>query len=120
MMDDPYEQHVLSSVEKYGWAVLAIPEDEEGPPFAYSVGIFRTLGQPEVVMIGQKLETMHGILNHVGGLMREGRRFADGELASGVLVGYEACFVAVGREHYPEYFGYARWFYQGDDFPVLQ
>ena len=26
----------------------------------------------------------------------------------------------VAHRHYPEHFGYARWFYKGDDFPALQ
>jgi hypothetical protein len=117
--DAAIEQHIRESVEKVGWAVLGIPE-EEGPAFAYSIGMFRTLGHPEVIMIGQKIPLMHWVINHVGERVREGGPFRHGDVAPGFLEGYDVCFVAVDRAHYRDYFGYARWFYQGDDFPVLQ
>ena len=37
-----------------------------------------------------------------------------------MLEGYLVFFRKVEPRHYREYLGYARWFYQGDDFPILQ
>lgn len=119
-MGDPLEQTILDNVEEYGWHINAIPEDDEGPAFAYSIGMYRKLAHPEIIMIGQRIENMHGIINHIGDLIRAGQRFEDGGIYPGVLEGYDVCFRLVAREHYPDYFGYTRWFYNGDDFPVLQ
>ena len=103
-----------------GWAVLAIPEDEEGPPFAYSIGMYRTLGHADVILIGQKIEAMHAIINHIGEQVRGGQRFEDGGVYPDILEGFDVCFRQVPPARYPEYLGYGRWFYKGDDFPVLQ
>jgi Domain of unknown function (DUF4262) len=120
MEEDPLEQVILDNVAKYGWHINAIPEDDEGPAFAYSIGMLQTLGHPDIIMIGQKIKTMHGIINYIGGLIREGQRFEDGGVYPGILVGYKAAFRRVALEHYAEYLGYARWFYKRDDFPMLQ
>ena len=37
-----------------------------------------------------------------------------------ILEGYDVRFLNVARRHYPEHFGYAHWYYEGDDFPSLQ
>ena len=97
-----------------------IPEDDEGPSFAYSIGLFRSFGHPEIIVFGLGLDLMHRMINLIGEEVRRGRRFADGESASGILEGYDVRFLHVAHRHYPEHFGYARWFYKGDDFPALQ
>jgi hypothetical protein len=114
------ERKLTSDVEQHGWHVILIPEGDEGPAFAYSIGLHRTFNHPEVVVFGLDLEMMHRVVNLVGEAVRRGRRFSDGDSASGFLEGYDVRFLAVARGHYREHFGYARWFYDGDDFPVLQ
>jgi hypothetical protein len=95
-------------------------EDDEGPAFAYSIGLFKSFGHPEVIVFGLDVDLMHRMINLIGEEVRQGRRFADGDSASGILEGYDVRFLNVASRHYYEHFGYARWFYNGDDFPVLQ
>ena len=61
-----------------------------------------------------------GILSNIATRVREGARFEPGGDYAGILEDYPVRFCAVGREFYHDYLGYARWFYQGDDFPTLQ
>jgi hypothetical protein len=118
--EDDGEQKLISDIEEFGWHVLKIPEGDEGPSFAYSVGLFRTFNHPEIVIFGLDRDLMHRMINLIGEEVRQGRRFADGEAASGFLEGYDVRFHEVARRCYPEHFGYAHWLYKGDDFPVLQ
>lgn len=37
-----------------------------------------------------------------------------------LLEGYDCVLRPVARRHYPDRFGYARWDYKGDGFPVMQ
>lgn len=41
--EDADEQRVIDDMERYGWLVVRIEADEEGPGFAYSVGMFHTI-----------------------------------------------------------------------------
>ena len=118
--EDDRERKVVSDIEEFGWHVAMIPEDDEGPSFAYSIGLFKNFGHPEIIIFGLGVEVLHGMINLIGEEVRQGRRFADGESASGILEGFDVRFRGVAREHYHEHIGYARWFYEGDDFPVLQ
>jgi hypothetical protein len=118
--EEDREKKLIADINEVGWHVIMIPEDDEGPSFAYSIGLFRTFGHPEVIVFGLDLEVMHQMINLIGEEVRRGRRFADGEAASGILEGYDVRFLRVARRRYPEHLGYARWFYEGDDFPALQ
>jgi len=53
---DEGDKQLLSDVQTYGWHVLIIEEDDEGPGYGFSVGLFHTFGHPEVVVFG--LEAM--------------------------------------------------------------
>lgn len=117
---DPDEEKVVSDVEQFGWHVVKIIEDQEGPAFAYSIGLFKSFGQPEFIVFGLPLETLHRIINVIGELAEKGRKLQDGSTSPDVLEGYVVQFRQVAIPHYREYFGYARWFYKGNQFPALQ
>lgn len=40
------ERKLVSDIEEFGWHVIMIAEDDEGPAFAYSIGLFKILGHP--------------------------------------------------------------------------
>jgi hypothetical protein len=120
---DPEEvrdRKLLSDVEEFGWHVALIPEDDEGPAFAFTVGLYRTFGHPEVIVFGLGIQAMHGIVNVIGEEVRQGRRFSQGEAASGIIEGFDVRFRVVSAEHYAEYLGTASWYYKGTDYPSLQ
>jgi hypothetical protein len=117
--DNDDDRKLLADIARHGWVVLAIKEDDEGPAFAYSVGLFHTFDHPEILIIGLPPKTAHPLINDLGETIRGGRRFEVGsrcdDVASTTLV-----FNGMDERHYREYLGYARWFYHGSDFPTLQ
>jgi hypothetical protein len=118
--EDDIERKLVSDIEEFGWHVIKIFEDDEGPAFAYSIGLFKNFSHPEIIVFGLDVNLMHRMINLVGEEVRQGRRFADDEAASGILEGYDVRFLNVASRHYHEHVGYARWFYTGDDFLLLQ
>jgi hypothetical protein len=118
--EDDQDRAILAHIAEYGWSVIGIEEDDEGPSYSFSVGLTHTLGVPELFIMGQKPETAQGIINHAGELLRAGRRFSAGERTDDLLGGYPAVLVAVAERYYRAFFGYARWLYRGNTFPVLQ
>jgi hypothetical protein len=118
--EDDVERKLVSDIEEFGWHVIMIAEDDEGPAFAYSIGLFKNFGHPEIIIFGLDVTLMHRMINLIGEQVRQHRQFADGDAASGILEGHDVRFQNVASRHYHEHFGYARWFYNGDGFPVLQ
>jgi len=121
---DSGESKLLADVQEYGWHVLGVSPDpgETGPPFAYSIGLYYTLGHPEIVVTGLAPEVSQRLINVVGERSRSetpvlpGRRYAD------IAEGYDVAFRTVPRALYEDYLGYALWFYRqlAGDFPVFQ
>ncbi|MDG4895694.1 DUF4262 domain-containing protein [Mesorhizobium sp. WSM4976] len=118
---DAEEAKALADIDEYGCHILYVLEEDEHSPFAYSVGIEHNFGIPELVVIGLKPELSMTIINEYCRRVRDGERFRVGERASGFLGGgFDCQFGAVHPDHYPEYFGWDIWFYDGPDFRIMQ
>ncbi len=109
-----------ADIATYGWHVIKVFEDDEGPGFAFTIGLYERFDHPELIVFGLPLETMHLMLNGAGEAVRAGRTYTAGQSYDGILEGYDCTFRRVPLSHYQAYLGYARWYYDGDDFPVLQ
>jgi hypothetical protein len=117
---DDRDRKILADVKRVGWSVMLIPEDDEGPGFAYSLGFLHSFGCPEVIVFGLPIEVGHGVINQIGRLMQDGRRFRLDVEENDVAEGYPSRFLEVGAEHYEEYLGYASWLNRTTEYPVLQ
>ncbi len=116
---DEHEAQMLADIDRFGWAVLRVSNDK-GPDFAYSVGMHRTLGHPEILIFGLPLDIMHRLINDVGARVRAGAKYTAGQCADEFLEGYEVTFRAIPGFQYDGHLGWANWLYGGNDFPALQ
>jgi hypothetical protein len=57
------EKKALADIKEYGCHVIHVLEDKESPPFSYSVGVQKTSGAPEVLIVGLKEPIAHFIVN---------------------------------------------------------
>lgn len=117
---EPSDRRSLEKIRDFGWIVVLVPEDEEGPNFAFSVGLYHTFNHPELLITGQKIETMHGIINHVGEQIREGEVFLPNRVYSELLEGYNTAVLTIEKTFFRDYLGAAMWFYERKEFPALQ
>ena len=115
------DQRSNEDIAKYGCSVIHVFDAEgELPSFAYSIGIQRETGAPEVVVIGLKRPMAHSVINEYNSRVREGERFAVGQYYGGFLEGFEIYIGGVPRSVYNDYFGQDIDFYGGRDFEVVQ
>ena len=114
------EERCVADVEQYGLHVIKVGAESDSPTFAYTVGLYRSFGHPEVIMLGLGLDTMHQLLNELADSVREGRGFASGDVSDRFLDGYDVTFRTVPERQYAPYLGWAIWFNDGHDFPALQ
>ena len=87
----------MSHVLEHGWQVVVVGagscdcgtsgcgEEDEGPAFAYTVGLPHQLGHPELVMSGQRAELMHRALNAAARMVQQGHDFKAGVLTEDVI-----------------------------------
>lgn len=116
---DENEARILADVDRFGWSVMKVSNDV-GPDFAYSVGMFRTLRHPEILLFGLPLDMMHRLINDVGEQARAGRRYIAGQVTDEFLEGYDVTFRLVPPFQYEGHLGWANWLHGGTEYPALQ
>jgi len=114
------EKKILKDIENYGWHVLKIMEDEQGPGFCYSIGFYMTFNHPEIVIVGLKPDLAHLLINNIGEDLKKGKTYRSGQFYSGILDNVDCLMLQVAENNYDEYFGYGLWYYKGNDFSALQ
>jgi hypothetical protein len=107
-------------IKEFGWQVILVPEDDQGPSFAYSVGLQKTFNHPEILVLGLDIKVMHQMIKGVGDRVKAGTRFLSGQRYQDILSGYDCLFADVDEKYYRDYFGQATAFYKGHSFQVLQ
>lgn len=117
---DNSDDRVLEDVRRHGCHIIHVGADEEGPGWSYSIGLFHSFAQPEVIVFGLPWSTTEEIINGLGARMNAKQSFAHGDSDSEILESHKVKFVSVLRDHYPAYLAYAIWFYGGVEFPTLQ
>jgi hypothetical protein len=95
-------------------------EDEAGPGFGYSIGLYKTFGYPEILIVGLNLDLIHQLINDIGELVRSDKRPSIHQFNSDILDNFSCYFTTVDVEHYEEYVQQAINYYRGEEFPLVQ
>src|SRR6185369_10283594 len=115
------EQRILANVDNDGLHVEKVVAPKKGSPgWAYSIGLHKTMQQPDVIIFGLRPETMEQLIENTAERMREGVVYADGTQDEELLQGYTCVFKSVREIWYDVTVKHARWFYGGSAFPLLQ
>jgi hypothetical protein len=114
------EDEVRHNIEEFGWHVMMVDSDEEGPGFVYTIGLWKTLQVPELICVGLKLDVMHAMVNELGERRRKGEIVVPGEPVQGLVSNFPCVLKTMAMKHYEAYLGYAIWYYDGNQFPVEQ
>ena len=90
---EEYERNILRHIESHGCSVTSVFDpDENEPPFSYSIGIARSCGAPEVIVVGLSSKLSHWMVNEYNRRCRAGERFQPGVLYLGFLEGFAVQF----------------------------
>lgn len=114
------EERCVADVAQHGLHVIKVGDAAADATFAYTVGLHRTFGHPEVILLGLDLDVMHALLNDLADELRRGARFAADDVSDAFLEGYDVTFRPVPARQYRPYLGWANWFNGGTGYPALQ
>ena len=119
---DESEEFIRHHVATTGWAVeYVLAGDDEAPSFAYTVGLYRNFGHPEIILFGLQPDVAQGVLNGCGHRVAGGVSLPLDTEVSDVLDDYPVRFRAVNdTASYQAHVTYALWFYDGAPFPLVQ
>ena len=73
---EEYERNILQHIEDHGCSVTSVfdPDGKE-PPFSYSIGIARSSGAPEIIVVGLNAKLAHWMVNEYSRRCQAGERF---------------------------------------------
>lgn len=114
------ERKVLADVEEFGWHCVHIHTEHGLPEFTFTVGLYRSFTHPELIIFGLPSTTAHRILSIAADAVRSGAPLDLSKPTDALLNSYTCCFAEVPKDQYYEHVGCARWYYEGDDFPLYQ
>src|ERR1700733_10523027 len=115
----PHFSETLEKIEEFGWQTWSVFAKETADNFAYTVGVFDTLGLPELITIGLPVETGAQSLNRAVAFMRKGVDLSKGRFRD--IVGeVEVEFLPVDPKWLHHLMLRTNWYYEGADVPVLQ
>lgn len=117
----PDEKKVLENIETHGCHIVQVREDQAGPGWSYTIGLYERLGCPEIIVLGLKDLVAAHVLNDAAGRMRDGAIFHERDRHVDLLENVECEFRAVDSKWLKQgLMGYANWFYGTPDYPVMQ
>ncbi|MFF0066530.1 DUF4262 domain-containing protein [Streptomyces sp. NPDC005279] len=111
---------IVANVQRHGWHVVMVPQDDIGPGFAYTIGLAHSHGVPELAMFGLDVHDMHRMLNTLGERAVAGTVLEGGQEHQDVIEDHPVQLRDVDLRWYRTYFGQAIEFYRRPPFPVLQ
>ena len=107
---------MVGNIAEFGCGVIHVTGL---PPWSYTVGVYDTCGQPEIIVVGLKEKTAHVLLNKAARALREGIDLAMGRHRE--MVGEVEClFRPVDVKWVEHVMGRAIWYYTQEPPPVLQ
>ncbi|HJW93505.1 MAG TPA: DUF4262 domain-containing protein [Thermoanaerobaculia bacterium] len=115
------EQQILADVDADGLHIEKVVHEKRSTPgWAYSIGLHKTMQQPDIIVFGLRPATMEQLIENTVQRMREGIVYADSLEDDELLQGYTCVFKTVREIWYDVTVKHARWFYGGANFPLLQ
>ncbi len=115
-----YEQLVFDNIREHGWHCTSVGSGDGHPAFSYSIGLFQTYGHPEIVIFGLTSELANSVMWIVARAAERGAPLNLSKPCTGLLEDFSCHFVEVPKAAYENYVFSARWYYQGDEFPLYQ
>lgn len=115
-----FERGILKNIKKHGWHANGISGEGSSPDWVYSVGLFAKYGQPELIVFGLEIETMHGMISRYAELLQAGKRFLNHTKIDGIIAGKECVLREVHVPWREPLLRSASWYYHYQQYPVLQ
>jgi hypothetical protein len=116
----PVTGKTIEQLREPGWQVIMIPQDDHGPGWAFTIGLWHNYRSAELAIFGLDIQMMHTLLNDLAQHAIDGQAVADGQERNDVIKNYPVALKAVDYRWYKAFFGTAIRFYRNPPFPVLQ
>ncbi|MEV0272295.1 DUF4262 domain-containing protein [Hamadaea sp. NPDC050747] len=117
---DARDRRTAECITEFGWSARGVHGDQQTPGWAYSIGLWHSLGSPEVSVFGLSSQTAMRIVNIVGDQIRDGHPLRPDQPRTDVVDGFDLGVRPAHPSWYRDFFGAALDFYQQPPLPIVQ
>ncbi len=118
---DDDDRIVMANIAKHGWHIVMIPDEPQSSGWVFSVGMWHTLGSPELAVFGIASNDAAHVINQIGDHVRSGQSVGPDVVFTDVLEDDRSVtFRPADSSWYRPMFGYATWFGRRPPLPVAQ
>lgn len=118
---DEGDRTVMANVAEHGWHIVQIPDEPQSSGWVFSVGMWHTLGSPELAVFGMAAKDAAHLINQIGAHVRSGHPIGPDVVLDDVLEDDRpVTFRSADSSWYGPMFGYATWFARRPPLPVAQ
>ena len=114
------ERIIIDNIRRYGWHSNSVGTALDTAIFAYTVGFYYSFGHPELLVFGMPPESAHGLFTAAWQMIERGRSLDTSTPTDELLIARSCIPVDVPRKYYAEFATSARWYYNGNRFPLYQ
>jgi hypothetical protein len=114
------DRRLVRDIATRGWHVVDVPEQNERPSWAFTVGLEVSFGHSEVVVFGLPGSSNCEVLERVATGIATGRSHRAGTATEAILPGLRCEFRTVAAIWHDPLLGYAVWYYDGLPFSTVQ
>lgn len=108
---DEGDRKVVRDVESHGWHALSVASDELVPGWTFSIGLWHSLGSPELAILAIDPGDGSTVLTTLVNEIRAGNTIDIGSVRDDLLLGgKKVAFRTIDFSWYRALFGYALWF----------
>ena len=118
--NDATEKKVIDDIATFGWHCVSVLAKEGLTGFSFTVGNYHSYEQPEFIIFGLNSNVAHQLLHLAVTGVNDGAIVDLSVPTEELLNGYPCMFVKVPETEYHEHVGFARWYYEGNAFPLYQ
>lgn len=114
------EEAIRHHVEQNGYYLGLLEPEDFLPGFAFSIGLYKNYGHPEIICFGLTVDNMAEILTGICETVKKGATYVPDKSYDDILADHDVRFLRADKSYYADYVGYACWYYEGHEFPLLQ
>lgn len=113
------DERTIGNIEQFGCSVVQVKSTQAGAGWSYTVGVHDTAGKPDIITVGLREKTALVLLNEAAKRLRAGTDLTQGRHRE--MIGEVECeFRPVDPKWIKHLMGWTLWYYDHEEFPVLQ
>lgn len=116
---NPQQLQLVDAFQRYGCSLVSCYPDGSNTGFVHTVGLEYSSEHPELLSVDLPKSDGKILIDSLATLVKDGRRFREGDVYEDLAGRSKVCFVAMGQQDF-RHMAVAAWFYHYEPFRVLK